>query len=235
MEPLGAVARRGLLALPATTQLGEPLGVADARVLRAAVGVVDESGDPRPAPPASAGSPARLRARAGAAAGTGSRADQRAPPSRPPGSAARAGSQSPGWRRRLSRPPAGSSPRRSTRRADNATRTRTAPAGAGRLDHPSGPPSRAGAWSTTRLAGGSDAISRLEGVRLVQREARHRPHTPPHGRDLAPPGARRHSPRRRVPRPRRSLDRQPLRACRPRRALRGRRPARGTGSRGMSA
>ena len=42
----------------------------------------------------------------------------------------------------------------------------------------------------------------------------------PHRRDLAASGARRHPPRRRVPRPRRSLDRRALRTRRPRRALR---------------
>jgi transposase len=41
---------------------------------------------------------------------------------------------------------------------------RNASAWAGTLDHASGPPRRAGSWSTTRLAGGPDAIRCLAGV-----------------------------------------------------------------------
>ena len=62
------------------------------------------------------------------------------------------------------------------------------------------------------------------------REARDRAHAAPHRCDLAPAGARRHSPRRRVPRPRRPFDRGALRARRPRRALRGRRPTGAAGN-----
>ena len=54
----------------------------------------------------------------------------------------------------------------------------------------------------------------------------------PHRCDLAAAGARRHPPRRRVPRPRRSLDRRALCARRPRRALRRGRTARATGRSG---
>src|SRR5207342_3901924 len=89
-------------------------------------------------------------------------------PSRLADTGARAGSRSPGSHRRRPRPPAGSFPRRSRTRADNATRTRNASAWLGTLAHASGPPSRAWSWSTTRLAGGPDAISRLAGVWLVQ-------------------------------------------------------------------
>src|SRR5215216_2280552 len=98
----------------------------------------------------------------------GCRGDRRAPASRPLGSAARAGNR---WLCSLRTrwpPPAGSVLPRSGRQADSATRTRIASAWAGTLDHASGPPVRAGSWSTTRLAGGPDAISRLEGVWLVQ-------------------------------------------------------------------
>ena len=52
------------------------------------------------------------------------------------------------------------------------------------------------------------------------REARHGAHAPPYRCDVAPAGARRHAPRRRVPRSRRPLDSLALRARRPRRALR---------------
>lgn len=61
------------------------------------------------------------------------------------------------------------------------------------------------------------------------REACHGAHAPSHGRDVAPSRARRHPPRRRVPRARRPLDRLALRARRPRRALRSGRPARAVG------
>lgn len=52
------------------------------------------------------------------------------------------------------------------------------------------------------------------------REARYRPHAAPHSRDLAPPGGRRHPPRRRVPRPRRPLDGRAVRTRGARGALR---------------
>ena len=62
------------------------------------------------------------------------------------------------------------------------------------------------------LAGGrlqetilADIIRRAASTRR-DREARHRPHAAPHRRDLASSGGRGHPPRRRVPRPRRSVD-----------------------------
>src|SRR5205823_13731345 len=101
----------------------------------------------------------------------GSKGGRRGLERRPPGSDARVDTRWHGSLRRRPRLPAGSLPARSTGRSCTATRTRSASAWAGTLDHASGPPSRAGSWSTSRLAGGPDAIRCLAGVWLVQLDA----------------------------------------------------------------
>jgi hypothetical protein len=90
--------------------------------------------------------------------------DRDGPPTRPPDSDARAGSRSRGSFRRRPRPPAGSVPSAindtSRQRDSNENRIHLGCT----LDQAFGPPWRAWSRSTTRLAGGPDAISRLAGV-----------------------------------------------------------------------